>query len=285
MGELPRSLAVGLSMLDDIRKEAAELIIRCGDYSSSDIGTQYDQYGTRASIANRAADLTRDWDAAHSQIVNSGLPQDEPAFREAMAYALYVRASLWIPRKPEMQPGLLSAQGLLKAATTSKYGFFRGWFEAAKSDYESSVGWHDTAHARYMLGMLLKENGRHQEAVPHFQAAERLDPEGEYGLDASKELARLSTKTGTGGRCFIATAACGSPLSWEVQQLQAFKRDFLMQSTWGRRLVNAYYRVSPGFAHLICKVPFLARAVRLVVIRPCARLAARCLLLSLEAKR
>jgi uncharacterized delta-60 repeat protein len=56
---------------------------------------------------------------------------------------------------------------------------------------------------------------------------------------------------GSGGRCFIATAAYGSYLDPHVVALRMFRDDFLMKNSVGRELTQRYYMYSPPLASLI----------------------------------
>ena len=53
------------------------------------------------------------------------------------------------------------------------------------------------------------------------------------------------------GKCFIATAAFGSPLSPYVNQYRKFRDRILLQTSFGAEIVNWYYKNSPPFARLI----------------------------------
>ncbi len=70
----------------------------------------------------------------------------------------------------------------------------------------------------------------------------------------------------SGGFCFIASAAYGSPLAPHVGLLSEFRDGVLLTGTIGRRLVNGYYRLSPPLAQAVERHPLLAAAVRLVLL-------------------
>lgn len=67
---------------------------------------------------------------------------------------------------------------------------------------------------------------------------------------------------GGGGGCFIATAAFGSELHPKVALLRRFRDEYLLPTPWGRRLVDAYYRMSPPIAEVIAGSGVLRAAVR-----------------------
>lgn len=62
-------------------------------------------------------------------------------------------------------------------------------------------------------------------------------------------------------RCFIATAAFGSPLHPKVAVLRRFRDEYLLTNAAGRLLVKVYYRLSPPLAELIRESPRLKQAV------------------------
>ena len=53
---------------------------------------------------------------------------------------------------------------------------------------------------------------------------------------------------GGGGGCFIATAIYGSANHPNVKTLRGFRDDVLLKTSWGRALIEFYYRHSPGLA-------------------------------------
>src|SRR5262245_35927956 len=68
-------------------------------------------------------------------------------------------------------------------------------------------------------------------------------------------------------RCFIATAAFGSPLEQHVITLQHFRDQVLLQSGAGRSFVELYYRYSPPVADWIARHE-TARFVTRVLLTP-----------------
>jgi len=66
--------------------------------------------------------------------------------------------------------------------------------------------------------------------------------------------------------CFIATAAFGSKFAPAVSLLRKFRDDFLMNSDWGRRFVNFYYKNSPPIARFIAQKDILRLMVRILLI-------------------
>jgi len=84
--------------------------------------------------------------------------------------------------------------------------------------------------------------------------------------------------TGTGGdsssdsKCFIATAAYGSPMASEVRWLRAFRDRYLLTNVTGKAFVEAYYELSPPVADYIRLRDGLRAAVR-VALKPLVTLA------------
>ncbi|MDD5454912.1 MAG: endo-1,4-beta-xylanase [Candidatus Ratteibacteria bacterium] len=62
--------------------------------------------------------------------------------------------------------------------------------------------------------------------------------------------------------CFIATACYGTPMAKEVKVLSRFRDEYLMDNSFGRIFVAAYYKVSPQIASFICEHPYLKTLVR-----------------------
>ena len=71
------------------------------------------------------------------------------------------------------------------------------------------------------------------------------------------------------GRCFIATAAYGSPYVDEVNQLRLYRDFYLKNTTSGRRFIYWYYRLSPPVAKWIDQHPQLKPLIRAALKPTC----------------
>jgi hypothetical protein len=63
-------------------------------------------------------------------------------------------------------------------------------------------------------------------------------------------------------RCFIATAAYGTPMAEEIQIFRQFRDECLLTNPPGQALVDFYYEVSPPIAEFIAEHPVLKPVVR-----------------------
>lgn len=77
--------------------------------------------------------------------------------------------------------------------------------------------------------------------------------------------AESSPASSSGSRCFIATAAFGSPMAPEVAVLRAFRDTWLLTNSPGRIFVEFYYWISPPIADFISRDENLKRITRIVL--------------------
>jgi hypothetical protein len=83
----------------------------------------------------------------------------------------------------------------------------------------------------------------------------------------------MREKQAKSGGCFIATAASGSPTSWEVLSLSEFRDTVLMRTRTGRLLAQGYYKLSPCLAAWIARRHLTRKVCLWTMVRPAAWLA------------
>ena len=69
-------------------------------------------------------------------------------------------------------------------------------------------------------------------------------------------------------KCFIATAAYGTPLHEDIEVLRDFRDEYLMTNPLGRGFVRVYYETSPPIAEVISEHEWLRTAVREGMVKP-----------------
>jgi hypothetical protein len=86
---------------------------------------------------------------------------------------------------------------------------------------------------------------------------------GDYFITANFEGEPPSDGEDTsGGGCFIATAAYGTPMADEIGILREFRDEYLLTNPLGHAFVDFYYRTSPPVAQFITEHPSLKPVVR-----------------------
>jgi len=75
----------------------------------------------------------------------------------------------------------------------------------------------------------------------------------------------VSSVSGGGGGCFIATAAYGSYQEKHVWILRQFRDKYLLTNTAGKAFVRWYYRHSPKYASIIAQHPVLRGITRILL--------------------
>jgi polyhydroxybutyrate depolymerase len=97
-----------------------------------------------------------------------------------------------------------------------------------------------------------------------------ITPNKDYEIKANFQL---KSEEPPAGGCFIATAVYGTPTAHQLDVLREFRDDVLLKSTFGSRLVELYYRMSPPIADFISGHSFVKTLVRELLVDPVVWLA------------
>ncbi len=144
--------------------------------------------------------------------------------------------------------------------------------EEARRSAERAIQLKSDPFSYVILGDILRRQGSMAAARSAYQKAVDLDPMSETGVGAAKRLSEIESAPDQTARCFVATAASGSPTSWEVVVLTKFRDSILMRGSLGRALVGAYYVLSPPLARFIGVHSSVRRACLWLLVRPAAAL-------------
>jgi hypothetical protein len=88
----------------------------------------------------------------------------------------------------------------------------------------------------------------------------------DFGIGAGAGSGTRLTDNSSDSRCFIATAAYGSPFEKHVQVLRQFRDVYLLPSKIGHAFVDAYYNLSPPAAEFIAGHDTLRALVRFALL-------------------
>lgn len=86
-----------------------------------------------------------------------------------------------------------------------------------------------------------------------------------YDLDDKENKIRDYTLNQSTKKCFIATAAYGTPFANEINILRYWRDTSLLQNLFGRIFVKTYYKISPHIANYISKRNWLKTSVRYIL--------------------
>lgn len=95
-------------------------------------------------------------------------------------------------------------------------------------------------------------------AKPFIEKAAKLDPK---NITIQHNLKSLQDPNG----CFIATAAFGTPLAYEVNELRYWRDTSLTNHLLGKLIIQFYYKVSPPIAKSIKKSQITRSFIRLLL--------------------
>lgn len=89
-----------------------------------------------------------------------------------------------------------------------------------------------------------------------------------YSFETENNLLDFALEPTPKGKCFIATAAYGTPFAEEINILRYWRDSFLLKHYISTKFVQAYYAISPPIANLIDKRETLRYIVRKMLDPP-----------------
>lgn len=133
--------------------------------------------------------------------------------------------------------------------STDSYWSYTNWASKTADGTHAELVTELNSNTEYEFAAQLKYNDTLEGSVLQFTTATSFTP--------------LS-----GGGCFIATAAYGTPMAKQIDVLREFRDVVLLESTTGSQFVALYYRLSPPVADFISANSFLRTLVRELVVDP-----------------
>ncbi|MFG0748212.1 tetratricopeptide repeat protein, partial [Acinetobacter ursingii] len=107
-----------------------------------------------------------------------------------------------------------------------------------------------------LKGLLLWQGKKDKvAALPLIEKAAKLDPS---NITIQHNLKAIEDPKG----CFIATAAFGTPVAYEINELRYWRDTTLSKNIYGIVFIKIYYKVSPSIASLIATRPKVKKVIR-----------------------
>ncbi len=205
------------------------------------------------------------WKSRVALIRTARLHLQHKSYSEAaIAYEKYLRVLEIVFNK---EKGALSPEIFNNSSRSKELSIIASTYWDLMRIYDISPQYHDRmAHSAQKLAQFVKFSPLYPDIVRKAESFQRS------ARNPALVRGFLKATRGHVGRCFIATAAFGSPFVAEIRVFTQFRDETLRRTRWGRRFIHFYYRTAPPIAawlerHPPAKVP----------VRKALRLAAWCL--------